>query len=140
MKEFNIVLASNDGSLLTAKHFGDSEIFCFYKIFEDGTIDKGKVIENKFIRVDESTAHGSKEKRQSIISYLGGDIDFIVAGRISPNFKKISSKTKVCPIVSKIQNIEELLNYLKTRFNLLVETQKNQQENHKNEILIITGE
>ena len=137
MKKFRFALASSDGIQLTSKHFGDSELFVLGEICEDGTINLTKQMKNEFKNVDESTAHGSTEKRQSIISYLGKDIDFIIASQMSPNFKKINTKTCVCPVVSSITDIEELLTYLKNNFGSLAEKQTAKSENRETDILRI---
>ena len=140
MDELKFVLASNDGINLTSKHFGDAEKYYLFRIFKDGTVELDYSIENKFKDVDESTAHGSKEKRQSIISYLGDSLDFIVASQMSPNFRQINAKTKVCPIVSKITNIEEVLVYLKDNYSKLVEIKNAKLENKETEIVNIKKE
>lgn len=137
MTKYKFALASSDGINLTSRHFGDSELFVLGEIQEDGTINLLEKKNNEFINVDETTAHGSTEKRQSIISYLGKDIDFIIANRMSPNFKKINMKTRVCPIVSEIANIKKLLTFLKHNFDLLKEKQKAKSENRETTILII---
>lgn len=137
MKSCKFALASSDGIELTSKHFGDSELFVLGEILNDGTVNITKQIKNEFRDVDETTAHGSTEKRQSIISYLGKDIDFIIAGQMSPNFKKINMKTKVCPIVSEITDIQQLLTHLKNNFDLLKEKQEAKAENRETDILII---
>lgn len=137
-KKFKFAIASSDGSALTTKHFGDSESFVMGEIAEDGTINITEHIRNEFKNVDESTAHGSTEKRKSIISYLGKDIDFIIAGQMSPNFKKINMKTRVCPVVSEITDIEKLLTYLKDNFDLLKEKQEAKAEKRETGILKIS--
>ena len=137
MNELYFVFASNDGIKLTSKHFGDAEKYYFYKIFENGLVEFDCFIDNKFKNTDESTAHGSKQKRQSIISSFSENIDFIVASKMSPNFNKINAKTKVCPIISEIINIDECLNYLKSNIRGVLEIKKMKLENKKIEIMKI---
>ncbi len=124
MKVLKIVLASSDGIKLTSKHFGDAGKYYFYKILENGLIELDCFIENKFKNTNERTAHGSKQKRQSIISSFGEKIDFIITNKISPNFNKINTKTKVCPIVSEISNISDCLDYLKSNIGDIFEIKK----------------
>ncbi|MCK5035090.1 MAG: hypothetical protein KAS73_04285 [Candidatus Sabulitectum sp.] len=137
MKSCKFALASSDGIELTSKHFGDSELFVLGEILDDGTVNITKQIKNEFRNVDETTAHGSTEKRQSIISYLGKDIDFIIAGQMSPNFKKINMKTKVCPIVSEITDIQQLLTHLKSNLDVLQQLKKEKEKNGTPDILRI---
>lgn len=138
MLKYKFALASSDGIELTSRHFGDSELFILGEIGEDASISLTKQIKNKFINADETTAHGSTQKRKSIISYLGSDIDFIIAGRMSPNFTKINTKTRVCPIVSSITDIEQLLTYLKSNFDLLKEKQEAKSANQTTDIIMIS--
>jgi len=140
MNELNFIFASNDGIKLASGHFGDAEKYYFYKIFENGLIEFDCIIENKFKNTDESTAHGSKQKRQSIVSSLSENIDFIVASKMSPNFNKINANTKICPIVSKMINIDECLDYLKNNIRDLYEIKTIKSENKKVEIINIKKE
>ncbi len=128
--QLNFVFASNDGVKLAAGHFGDADKYYFFKIHENGTVEPNGFIENKFKAIDEKDAHGSLQKRKSIISSIGGEIDFVVAHKMSPNFKKINQKTKVCPIVSDLVGIEECLHFLKDHFSgmLLMKTKKGNNE------------
>jgi predicted Fe-Mo cluster-binding NifX family protein len=137
MIEFNFVLASDNGLQLSKGHFGDSEQFHFYKVSENGEILKVKSIKNSIKDIDETTKHGSIEKRQSLISYLGGDVDFIIASRMSPNFKQINNKTKVCPVVSNIKNIEDLLSFISGNVKMFKDLVLAKKENREVEILII---
>ncbi|MCK5785186.1 MAG: hypothetical protein KAH54_01365 [Candidatus Sabulitectum sp.] len=137
-KKFKFAIASSDGVSLTTKHFGDSESFVLGEVAEDGTSSITTHIRNEFKNVDETTAHGSTEKRRSILSYLGEDIDFIIAGQMSPNFKKINTNTMVCPIVSEIIDIELLLTHLKDNFHLLKEKQEAKAEKRETSILKIS--
>jgi predicted Fe-Mo cluster-binding NifX family protein len=137
MVKYKFALASSDGIQLTSKHFGDSEIFVIGEIDETGTVKLLEQMKNNFKDVDESTAHGSKEKRNSIISYLGEGIDFIIAGQMSPNFKQINMKTSVCPVVSQIRDIKHVLNFLGSNFHLLREKHAAKSENRETEILKI---
>jgi len=139
MKSCKFALASSDGIKLTSKHFGDSELFVLGEILNDGTVNITKQIKNEFKDVDETTAHGSTEKRQSIISYLGKNIDFIIAGQMSPNFKKINMKTKVCPIVSDITDIQQLLTHLKNNLDVLQHLKIEKEENRTPDILRIAN-
>ncbi len=138
---FTFVFASEDGITLTSDHFGDSNRFYIYKISENGNkVEFIKEIDNKFKNVDDGIPHGSKKKRQSIISFLGKDINFIVAGIQSPNFDRINNTTPVAPIVCKIKNIDLIINYLKLNFNKLVEIQKSKLSEKSNKIMVIEDE
>lgn len=137
MNELNFIFASNDGITLTSGHFGDAENYYAYKILEHGVIKFDGIIENEFKDTDESTAHGSKQKRQSIISSLSDSIDFIVASHMSPNFNKINANTKICPIVSEITNIDECLAYLKSNSKAIYAIKKSKSENKTVEIIHI---
>ncbi|MCK5686806.1 hypothetical protein KAJ27_21895 [bacterium] len=137
MNSFKFVFASNDGIELNSLHFGDSKIFYIYEIHADGTIAFEREFKNEFQDIDEMSSHGSKVKRQSIISLLGKDINFIISNKMSPNFVKINKNTKVCPIVSEIKNIDKIIGYLKSNFQQLEKIMKSKSDNQKTEILKI---
>ena len=137
MVKYKFALASSDGIQLTSRHFGDSELFVIGDIDENGTVRLLEQMKNNFKNIDESTAHGSMEKRNSIISYIGADIDFIIAGQMSPNFKQINIQTRVCPVVSQIRNIKHVLNFLGSNFHLLREKQIAKSEDRETSILEI---
>lgn len=136
-EKIKFAMASSDGINLTSNHFGDSELFILGEIEENGSINITKNLKNEFKNLDETTAHGSTDKRQSIISYLGKDIDFIIANQMSPNFKKINMKTRVCPIVSEITDIKQILDYLKDNVDILKKTKEAKALNKETAILKI---
>jgi len=103
------------------------------EIHEDGTVRLLEQMKNNFRNIDESTAHSSKEKRNLIISRIEADIDFIIADQMSPNFKQINTKTRVCPVVSQIRNTRHVLNFLGSNFHLLKEKHTAKSENRHTE-------
>ena len=106
--QLNFVFASNDGLKLAAGHFGDADKYYFFKIHENGTVEPNGFIENTFKDIDEQDAHGSTQKRKSIISSIGGEIDFVVAHKMSPNSRKSTKKRRFAPlflILSALKNV-----------------------------------
>ena len=137
MKELKFVVASDNGKEIRQTHFGDAERYYIYKVLDKNEVVFEKVIENNFKDVDESTEHGSKEKRTSVISLLGKEIDFIVSNKMSPNFKRINSKTRVCPIVSEIINFDELFEYIKNSYTFFSEVKFKKNESQTVDIIRI---
>lgn len=50
---------------------------------------------------------------------LLGDIDVIVGGLMSPNFLNLRDKTKIQPVLSKIEDVDIFLNSLYPKFDYI---------------------
>ena len=83
-----IAIATNDKKNISETHFGDSQYFIIYEVNSDN-LKKINTVNNIFIDIDETTKHGSDQKKESVVSLFDKDINFIVASQKSPNFKKI---------------------------------------------------
>ena len=105
------VIGINKKNGLNSKHFGDSEKFRFYKISE-GNAELYNEILNSNKDIDETSLHGSENKKKSILELIGKDIDVIISGEKSPNFIKINKETKILPIISEIFDEEKIVSYL----------------------------
>lgn len=105
-----IAIATNDKKNISETHFGDSQYFIIYEVNSDN-LKKINTVNNIFIDIDETTKHGSDQKKESVVSLFDKDINFIVASQKSPNFKKIKKNTKIIPIVSKIKLLKEIEEY-----------------------------
>ncbi|MFO7973848.1 MAG: NifB/NifX family molybdenum-iron cluster-binding protein [Candidatus Hydrogenedentota bacterium] len=117
MSDLIYAIGTNDGVAVSPTHFGDSDKFQVYKISEGGEARLEREIANPSKEIDEGNVHGSRKKRQSVVALLGPDVDFLVAKRMSPNFEHINRQTRICPIVSGIENITELQGYFVENFS-----------------------
>ena len=89
-------------------HFGDSAAICFAEI-GTGPMPQCQIIVNPLKKVDEA-GHGDAEKLAAAQDLLG-KVMLVVAGRMSPNFKKMREKKGKLPVVSSL-SLKDTLDYL----------------------------
>ena len=123
-----IAIATNEKKTLSKTHFGDSECFIICEITSNGSSIL-KIVDNTFINVDESTTHGSNQKRNSVLSLFDEDINLIVASRKSPNFDKINKNTKVTPVISHIMPLQDIIKHIEANYDYFSNI-KNQKAYH----------
>ena len=124
MERIRIAIGSNDGKKIAPGHMGDAEYFYVYDVHAEG--------EAEFVERRDNTTpgdekgHGRGEKRRAVLEILN-DVDLLVGRRVSPNFKKIAKETEVQPVVSQLEDIEEILNAISEsfeRFRTLVRSRR----------------
>ena len=116
-------IATNDKESIVRKHFGDSNYFLIYE-FDGENLKKIDEMENIYKDIDETTTHGSKEKRQKIVGTLTEKykVNYLIAGSNSPNFLKIKQTTNIIPLIAKPETkIDELLDCIKNYRSLDIE-------------------
>ena len=111
-----IVIALNGENSLSKSHFGDAESFIVLEITKESS-EVTATFKNIHNKVDETSEHGSKMKRKSVLSLFGKDVNLIIANRKSPNFDRISRETQIIPVVSQITEINDIIKHLQTNYN-----------------------
>ncbi len=132
MRELVLSIGSNDGQQILKTHLGDSKYFYIYKIFENGEYKFIKKVENSFINIDEK--HGGANKMSSILDLLK-DCNIVVGGAMSPNFKNMAIKTQFQPLVTKIDNIIEILKEAIKFFDELYQLVKKRESGARYEVI-----
>lgn len=115
MKSMKIAIGITSGKINLKAHAGDNPYFNIYELYEDGTYKLLKEIENK---APEEKKHADERKMRGVMELLG-DIDVIVGGLMSPNFLNLRDKTKIQPVLSKIEDIDIFLNSLYLKFDYI---------------------
>ncbi len=115
MRKLRVSLGMDDENSLSGKHFGDSDFFLIYDIYENGdTI----FIEKRKNEHMEESVHGDFEKFKKIIKLLE-DVDILVAYRMGPNFLNIKERSNKIPYITRTRNFEESLLLVKKNFQYL---------------------
>ena len=105
MKNIRVAIGVSKGKINIKQHAGDNPFFLIYDIYEDGTYKLIKEVENT---APDEKKHADEKKMKGVMGILG-DIDVIIGGIMSPNFLNLRDKTKIQPVVSKIENLDESL-------------------------------
>lgn len=122
MKKIRLCIGSNDEINIADTHMGDTDFFLIYDLYENS--------ENEFIQkrinAQKHMEHAKSEKMKEILKIVN-DVDILVARQLSPNFKRISGKTKYQPVVVNKDSISEILLLLHKSFaeihNLVIRRQ-----------------
>lgn len=93
---------------ITGTHFGDSDSIAFVEISVEG-FKILQEMENPLRQIDEE-GHGSREKLEAAQGMLRS-ATFVIAGKMSPNFKKMRLNKGKMPIVTS-RDLHETLTYL----------------------------
>ncbi len=115
MDRLKLVLGTDDGKYLFPGHLGDSRIFRIYILSKDGEVTLEREIENTS---PEEKSHGGEEKMKAILSMLG-QVDLMVARKLSPNFKKIAATKPIQPVRVVADTVEEALEVLRRNYPML---------------------
>jgi len=124
LEKLRVAIGSNDGERIVSGHMGDAEYFYVHDIFRDG--EARLVGRRENTSSGDEKGHGKSEKRKAVLEILK-DVDILVGGKISPNFKKIAVETPVQPVVSELEDIEEILSAMSNsfdRFQVLVQRRR----------------
>jgi predicted Fe-Mo cluster-binding NifX family protein len=133
MNSFTIAIATNDDIHIADSHFGDAAFFLSYSVSENAITQTGKK-ENSFQNAEEN--HNSTEKMNMILSLID-NADILVSRKPSPNFLKIAEKSTKQPVIVDCDNIDEILNTIKSRFSIIHENIKRKLNNVDSGILYI---
>ena len=98
METIALVIGTTDAGTLSTGHFGDSDRFAKFVLHSDGSLHEDCDVQNRSKAMDET--HGAKGKMKAILTELG-PIHCLVAGQMSPNFKRMALQTAIQPVVVK---------------------------------------
>ncbi len=119
MKSFRVAIGTIDGATVIDDHFGESEKFLVFEVFQNGEYELIDERKNESPK-EEHGKHGLEEKRSKVVEIVK-DCDMIVAGRKSPSYIKLRDKSKIVPAISKISKIDEFFTALNERFEEIYE-------------------
>ncbi len=103
--DFLASFATDDGTHLTAEHFGAARYYHVYKITE-GKAEYMEQRENSGFEENESIKGGDPGKARATALTMAG-IDVVVSNRFGPNILRLSKKC-VCVVV-RVHTIEEAI-------------------------------
>jgi len=114
-----IACGTDDEISLTKQHFGDSNFFLIYELNEGG-FNLVKKVKNES---PEEEHHGDPKKAGFIAGVMKqNEVKVLVAYAMGPNIVRM--RKKFLPVISRIENINEALNFLHKRFNEIQEKVK----------------
>ncbi|WP_456399369.1 NifB/NifX family molybdenum-iron cluster-binding protein [Mesoaciditoga sp.] len=126
MEKLKVCIPTKDEKNIYKGHMGDADLFMIYEW--DGK--DYKLVEKKKNVPFEEKKHGDQKKMQHILSIVG-ECEVFVGGVSSPNFLNLRDKTKVQPVVSKIEDIEKTFEALNKNAQTIEElTQKRKNGEH----------
>ncbi len=132
MRSITVALGvDDDDTKLSEEHFGDSRYYLIYEVREDGTY---KLIEKRLNRVREmeEREHGDPRKFKAIDSLLE-DVDVFLAGRMGPNFLRVS-KSRHYPMVVGRKTVKEALSLLRRKLDeVMSEVERRRSMKHQQE-------
>ncbi|KUH34773.1 dinitrogenase iron-molybdenum cofactor [Thermococcus celericrescens] len=110
----------NDETLIDA-HYGDSEFFAIYEVYENGSV---KLLEKRHNRAkdfeEEDDGHGDPRKFKAVVSQLL-DVDVLAAFRMGPNFLRIRDKTNKVAFFTRTRDLKIALQRVVENFDDLWE-------------------
>ncbi len=90
MKNFKLAIATDDGSSLIKRHFGDAEFYYIYNVNDDG-IELLQKIQNSVD--EEEEVHADPKKAKGISQLLKKeDVEVLASKVFGPNIKRIIKK------------------------------------------------
>ena len=112
MKTLRVAIGSNDGETIAHSHMGDARWFILYDM-ADGA---DAVLFGRRDNPAREMGHADAGKMCKVAGILR-DVDVFVAGRMSPNFRKLAAGTPFQPVVVRVERIEEALEILASSFD-----------------------
>ncbi|WP_209478275.1 NifB/NifX family molybdenum-iron cluster-binding protein [Thermococcus stetteri] len=110
----------NDETLIDA-HYGDSEFFAIYEVYENGSV---KLLEKRHNRAkdfeEDDDGHGDPRKFKAVVSQLL-DVDVLAAFRMGPNFLRIRDKTNKVAFFTRTRDLKIALQRVVENFDDLWE-------------------
>lgn len=111
MESFKICIGTNDNRSIANTHLGDTSFFNIYELYNNQEFKFVKQIVNSSKDMD----HSKEDKMRSIIRLIG-DVEVLVSKQKSPNFIKISQKTKYLPIIVKADTLDSVIEIIGRSF------------------------
>lgn len=120
--------ATDDGTTLVDRHFGDAKRYLFYRLSSNNaealhTIDNSHIDDDE----DENELHGDPEKARSIGSLLkpkGAQV--LVNLQFGKNIVRM--KRQFLPIIVRVTSIDEAISLLQSKWDLVVEEYRKGEE------------
>ena len=129
MKTIALVIGQTRSGNPSPGHFGDSECFVRYALDTKGRLFQESERDNTSREADES--HGAKGKMKQILSELA-PVDCLVAGAMSPNFKRMALQASVQPVVVKATDNARLTDCLRNESARLFELVSRRRQGERN--------
>ena len=114
MRTLRVALGSDDGVTVVDGHMGEARSFHIYDVAEDGTFTPVERRPNPTLGREESHAD---EKKLKGASQAFQDCGVVIARHKSPNFLRMSEKTRFQPVVIRQERIEEVLSAFAAMFD-----------------------
>ena len=113
MKKLRLALGSDDGDIIIDGHMGEAKYFYIYEIDETG---KYSLIDKRANNSPKEDHHGHEKKLKGA-SAIFNDCSVVVARHKSPNFIRMSEKTRFQPVVIRRERIADVLDAFKDIFD-----------------------
>ena len=117
MRKLRLALGSNDGKEIIDSHMGEANYFYIYEIDEAGNYS---LIDKRVNNTLQEKHHGDENKLKGT-SAIFNDCSVVVARHKSPNFIRMSEKTRFQPVVIRKAQISDALEAFKEIFNTVYE-------------------
>jgi Dinitrogenase iron-molybdenum cofactor. len=124
LRKLRVSFGMENDSTLSNKHFGESNFFLIFDIYENGDYKFLEKRKNTTLDMANENLHGDVNKFRSLILLLN-DVDILAAYRMGPNYLNIKNKTDKIPFLTRTDNFQESLEIIKLNFEKLWEDKKN---------------
>lgn len=114
MSKITVFVGSDDGEFINIGHkLTKSKYFYEYTIDATGKVKLVKKLKNSGKPILPDSLNIKKIKIPKILK----DVNIIISTQVSPFLKRLNMKGAVQPVISKIFNIQELIEYIKENFS-----------------------
>ena len=112
--KLRIVIGTNDGESISPGHMGEAEHFYIYDLFDEGNFNL--VGNRKNTSQEVEGKHGLPKKMKAVMEIIN-DADVIIGRKMSPNFLKISTNTRIQPVVVKSDSLSLIIDTVMKSFD-----------------------
>lgn len=113
-----IAIALDKNGDIAKTHFGDADHIYYLQITDKNELVFLEKKEN-ILKTFEESGHGH-DKKIVFAKEVLKDVQFVISGAMSPNFKRLKHKAGIYPIVTN-KNLEDTINYLKNNLSKIYE-------------------
>lgn len=110
--KYKVAFATDDGKNLVDKHYGDADYYVIYEISKEESVFVEK--RENTTEKEEDEIHGDPRKASSIGQLMKG-VQILCNKQFGQNIKRM--KKKFLPILFDIDNIEEAIKIIQSRFD-----------------------
>lgn len=135
MRKLRLALGSNDGNEIINGHMGEAKYFYIYEIDESG---KYSLIAKRVNNSPREEHHGDENKLKGA-SAIFNDCSVVVARHKSPNFIRMSEKTRFQPVVIRKERISDILTAFRDIFDTVYEYVERRNKGERFKEIIQTG-